>query len=99
MLQVPAFCEIVLFLLLPCRGFLFVKSGMSVFLLEIGHALSHVWCFCLLSALFIPFAPAVLCQFCGLVLCEMRQIECLKVADGVWKDVFWGAICRLSAIF
>ena len=59
MLPVPAFCEIVLFLLLPCRGFLFVKSGMSVLLSEIGHALSLVWCFCLLSALFFTFAPAV----------------------------------------
>lgn len=82
MLLVPAFYEIVLFLLLPCRGFLFVKSGMSVFLSEIGHVLSPVWCFCSLLALFFPFVPAVLCLFGGRMLCEMRQIECLKVADG-----------------
>lgn len=31
---------------------------------------------------FFTFAPAVLCLFCGRMLCEMRQIECLKVADG-----------------
>ena len=68
----------------------------------VGNRACAIPCMVFLFTVGIVFSPLLLLFYvCLVVVCCVKcgKLNAWKWQMAVWKDVFWGAICRLSVIF